>query len=125
MKHPVSVRLIKAYDHLKDRGIVTSQKEFAIACGFSDTHFNELRDGVRNTNLSVITNLYIKFGVSLTYLVIGKPPIMDKDAKKEIAPELARQLEEERDKVRTLEREREQLLKLLAFYQEELKEKLK
>lgn len=122
MRNPVNERFLKAFEALRDRGIITSQKEFAQACDFPEPHFGGFRTGKRNVGIQHITNLYIHYGVSLTYMLIGKEPMMDEDAKKETAPELARQLERERQKVELLQKEREQLLKLIAFYEEALKE---
>jgi hypothetical protein len=125
MSNPVSERLLKVFDYLLHRGTITTKREFAQGCGFPETHFSDYQAGKRNVSVQCLTNLYNIYGVNLTYMVIGKGPIMEDDALKKSAPELAKEIQLRDAKIELLERERAQLLENIAFYQQLLKEKVK
>jgi hypothetical protein len=130
MINPVNERFLRVVAHLLDRGIVSSQKEFAQVMGFPDTHFPGFRTGKRNVGLTLITNLHIKYGVSVYYMVIGKGPMMEEDAKRQrekekLEQDLRHQLDLANAKIALLEREREELLKDKAFLERLVNEKLK
>ena len=128
MNNPYAERLVKAFQLLKDRGIVSSQNKFSEAVGIPSNHFPAVKRGRRGVTPENITNLCLKFGVSSTYIVLGIEPIMapkPRQLKPEGQTELERQLVAERARRETLEKLMDKLLAAkdaeIAYYRELLR----
>lgn len=87
MPNPYNERFLKAVAYLLDRGMAESQNKLCQAIDLLPTHMTGIRSGQRNISLTTVTNLHTIFGVSITYMVLGRPPIMEKEREPDPQPD--------------------------------------
>lgn len=82
MLDPFVERFLRAFEHLLEKGIVTTQKEFCEVIGIHSNYISGFDKGRRpKIKLEHLNKLYTKFHVSVLYLFTGRGPIMEADRK--------------------------------------------
>ncbi len=105
VKEPTALE--KIYRHFKERGIVTTQREFAEKLKYAPSPMSRLINGVKPIPFPLLKTLYNKYRININFVISGEGDMYIKESSDDEKSAL-------RDKIAALEREMEVLRKSLS-----------
>lgn len=67
-QHPVTQRFVKCHDALKEKGMIPSSRQFALALGVKPQNLNEILKGRRDATVDMLQGLIEVFSINPDYL---------------------------------------------------------
>lgn len=81
----LTLRVIEAYERLRNLGLVKNKREFAEKAGFMQQYWTGFEKGTRKASIAVATTIAKHFGLSLNYLITGEGGLSEQSAKNIVA----------------------------------------
>ncbi|MEL6388533.1 MAG: hypothetical protein AAFQ02_00100 [Bacteroidota bacterium] len=83
MQDPVSVRFVTCFNHLKDKGIVRSARQFALSIDTYPQSLNEILKGRRDVTIAILRSCIQEYQLNSEYLFTGYGRILKSEVEED------------------------------------------